>query len=294
MRISTYSSTRVDVSAVLNVACRDVVDLLDRIAKRNGPVQADATLAVVRKAFNWHQSRDDDFTTPIVRGMARHAARKRDRVLTDDEIRAIWTATGDAHPVHRLVRTLLLTAQRRDEVADMRWREVAGDVWTIPAERYKGKRVNVVPLTAPVRTILDALPRIAVEGVAEAGTFAVTTTGAAPFSGFSKAKRALDEAAGVTGWTLHDLRRTARTLLTRVGIRPEIADRVVGHVIPGVAGVYDRHGYIAEKRHTLGALAAEIDRIVNQPSVSASSDPQNQAALILTLEYLQGASPAHI
>lgn len=247
---------------------RDVVELLDRIAKRNGPVQADATLAVVRKAFNWHQSRDDDFVTPIVRGMARHAARKRDRILTDDEIRSIWTATGDAHPFHQLVRTLLLTAQRRDEVSGMRWREVAGDVWTIPAERFKGKRVNVVPLTAPVRAILDALPRIAVEGVADADTFAFTTTGAAPFSGFSKAKRALDEASGVTGWTLHDLRRTARTLMTRIGISGNIAERVVGHVIPGVAGVYDRHGYIAEKRHALDALAAEIDRIVNQPAAA--------------------------
>jgi integrase len=135
----------------------------------------------------------------------------------------------------------LLTAQRRDEAASMRWGEVSGDVWTIPADRYKTKRQNAVPLTEDVWAILDTLPRIKVEGLTEAETFVFTTTGNKPFSGFSKTKAAPDDASGITGWTLHDLRRTARTLMVRAGVRPDVAERVLGYVIHGVAGVYGRH-----------------------------------------------------
>lgn len=246
----------------------DVNGLLDRVEDHNGAVMADHVLAIVRKMFAWHAARDDAFNSPIVRGMARTKPRERarDRTLTDAEIRAVWRAAEAAPlPYGALVRTLLLTGQRRDEVASMRWGEVVGDVWTIPAERYKTKRANVVPLTDDVRAILDSLPRIAVEDGTVAGTFVFSTSGSKPFSGFSKAKTALDAACGVTGWTLHDLRRTARTLMVRANVRPDVAERVLGHVIGGVAGVYDRHDYLAEKRHALEALAGEVRRILAEP-----------------------------
>jgi integrase len=183
------------------------------------------------------------------------AARARDRVLNDTEIKALWQALLHIpYPFGPFTHLLLLTAQRRDEVANMRWSEIDGDLWTIPRERYKNGRANTVPLTEPVQSILAALPR--------SGEYVFTTTGHTPISGFSKAKAAIDRASGVMGWRLHDLRRTARSLMSRAGISSEIAERVLGHAIPGVAGVYDRHGYVPEKRDALQRLAAEIARLV--------------------------------
>ncbi|MEI8152775.1 MAG: hypothetical protein WCG92_14390, partial [Hyphomicrobiales bacterium] len=123
----------------------------------------------------------------------------------------------------------------------------------IPAARYKTKRANVVPLPEVASAIIAGLPKV--------GDFLFTTSGTTPFSGFSKAKAWLDEKSGVTNWRLHDIRRTSRTLMVRAGVRPDIAERVLGHAIPGVAGIYDRHDYIEEKRSALKALAIELDRI---------------------------------
>lgn len=136
----------------------------------------------------------------------------------------------------------------------MRWSETDGGLWTIPRERYKNGRANTIPLTEEVQSILADLPR--------SGEYVFTTTDRTPISGFSKAKATIDRASGVTGWRLHDLRRTARSLMSRVGVSSEIAERVIGHAIPGVAGVYDRHGYTFEKRDALRRLAAEIARVV--------------------------------
>jgi integrase len=122
--------------------------MLDEIEDANGPVAADRTLAYVRKAFNWYATRDDQFNVPVVRGMARikPKERARTRVLSDDEIRAIWPELAKAGTFGALAKTLLLAAQRRDEVAHMSRKEIGSDgIWTIPAERYKSKRPNFVP-----------------------------------------------------------------------------------------------------------------------------------------------------
>jgi len=130
---------------------RDVAELLDKVEAENEPVMADRVLAAVRKLFNWIATRDDAFRSPIVKGMARTKPkeRARDRVLRDDEIRALWAATETTRPAPfgPLVRCLLLTAQRREEVARMRRREIDGEAWVIPAERYKTGRANAVPLS---------------------------------------------------------------------------------------------------------------------------------------------------
>lgn len=248
----------------------DVTVMLDKIADTSGPVMADHVLAAVRKLFNWQAARDDDFRSPIVRGMARTKPRDRarKRVLSDAELRALWTAAGSASPpvFGSLVRFLILTAQRRDEAARARWKEIEGDLWTVPAERYKTGNPNAVPLTDAARGVLDTLARI--------GPFAFTTTGKTPFSGFSKSKAALEEVmlaelhktdpkAKPERWTLHDLRRTARSLMSRAGVSADHAERVLGHVIPGVRGVYDRHAFVNEKREALAKLATLVERIIN-------------------------------
>ncbi len=250
----------------------DVTALLDRVEDKSGPVMADHVLAVVRKQFNWYAARDEDFRSPVVKGMARTKPkeRSRKRILSDTEIRALWTASEKIAPAAygSLIRFLLLTAQRRDEAGQMQWAEIDGEVWTIPGERYKTALPNTVPLSTQAKSVLD--------GVARFGAFVFTTTGKAPFSGFSKAKAGLDERmldvlretdpkAKLEAWVLHDLRRTARSLMSRAGVPVDHAERVLGHVIPGVRGIYDRHSFLEEKRDALAKLATLVDRITNPP-----------------------------
>jgi integrase len=238
----------------------EIVRLLDHIEDERGPVMADRTLAYLRRVFTWHAGRSDDFRSPIVRGMARTkpAERAGDRVLADDEIKRVWAATGDMNNAFGpLVRFILLTAARRNEAAQMRRSELSRDTWTIPAVRNKGKRDHLVPLSKAAQTILSALPVIG------DGRFVFSHDGKRPVGGFSKFKAKLEKVSGVTGWGLHDLRRTARSLMSRAGVNSDIAERCLGHVIGGVRGVYDRHEYLEEKRSAFDALAAQIDRILN-------------------------------
>jgi integrase len=238
----------------------DIVSLLDKIEDENGPVMADRTLATVRRIMNWHASRSDEFRSPIVRGMARTKGKEhaRARILTDDELRAIWqAASAMPGPFGAFVQFLLLTAARRGEAAGMTHSEIEGQDWTLPEARNKVKVDLIRPLSSVAQDVLAKLPRIGKVG------YVFTTTGRNGLGGFSAFKRKLDRASGVKGWTLHDLRRTARSLMSRAGISSDHAERCLGHVIGGVRGVYDRHEFHAEKKHAFEALAALIERIVN-------------------------------
>jgi integrase len=243
----------------------DLIHMLDRIEDKSGPRMADVTLAVLRRVFTWHALRTDDFSSPIVRGMGdRRPAKeaRRSRILTDDELRAIWTATAaaDNEPFAALVRLLLLTSARRGELAAMRWHEIdAEGVWTLPAIRNKTKIELARPLSKAALAMLDEQPRIV------DCDFVFTSNGITAITSFSAPKEKLDAASGVTGWTVHDLRRSARSLMSRAGINADVAERCLGHAIPGVRGVYDRHKYLDEMRHAFEALAAQIERIVNPP-----------------------------
>jgi len=294
-----YINPRLGDVGLDKVTRRDVAELLDAIEDRKlkdadgkplgGPVMADRTLAALRRLFNWHAARDDRFTTPIVKGMARTkpSERARDRVLSDQEIRDLWAACDSAKPpiFGPYVRTLLLTAQRRDEVANMRRSEIEGSVWTIPAERYKTGRANVVPLSETARAIIAAQPVLKLRDGTDSD-LVFTTNGAVAISGFTKAKTKLDakmlalarERAAVPKvklepWTLHDLRRTAKTLMKRAGVSSDHSERVLGHVIPGVEGVYDKHDYVAEKRAALKVLAEAVLEIVGPEPLALPAPP---------------------
>jgi integrase len=255
-----------------------VVAMLDEIADDSGPVMADRTLAYVRKAFNWWATRDDDFVPPIVKGMARTKTKKRarTRVLADDEIRDVWAGLGTikdpaCYPAY--VKTLLLTATRRNESARMSTTELDGDVWTIEGVRYKTGLDHVVPLSAAARKLIVGVPAPKVRR--NASFIFSTTDGEVPFSGFSKAKVDLDKAIAdiredegrdpMAHWVLHDLRRTARSLMSRAKVPTDHAERALGHVIGGVRETYDRYEYLDEKRTAFEALAAMVDVILNPP-----------------------------
>jgi integrase len=237
----------------------DVAALLDKIEDANGGRQADMVLAIVRGLTNWYATRVDNYTSPIVKGMRRTSpnARKRERILSDDEIRALWNTAESGGPFGAIVRFALATAQRRDKVMTARWSDIAGDVWTVPStDREKGTGGDL------------QLPRLALDIVkaqtrVEGNPFVFARRGEGHFNGMSKAKVDFDKKSGLADWTIHDLRRTARSLMSRAGVRSEIAERVMGHVIGGVEGVYDRHLYRDEKADALARLATVLQGIIN-------------------------------
>jgi integrase len=240
----------------------DVAELLDRIVDKNGARQADKALAIIRKMGNWFATRDSDYISPVVKGMGRYKAadHKRDRILNDDELRALWGACTDAGTFGALLKTLLLTGQRREKVLTLRWDDVSADgVWTIPTAPREKPNAGTLQLPAAVLDIINAQPRVA------GNPYVFFGRGSGPFNSFSQRKVELAEKLKIAPWVVHDLRRTARSLMSRAGVRPDIAERVLGHVRPGVEGIYDRHPYDLEKADALTRLAALVERIVNPP-----------------------------
>ena len=179
--------------------------------------------------------------------------------LSDDELRTIWH--GADGTFGDIIKIALLTAQRREKVMTMRWQEVTADgEWTIPTNKREKRTGGTLMLPKAAIEIINARPRLA----SNAYVFPGRASG--HFNGASPCKRVLDrKLPEMPGWTLHDLRRTARSLMSRAGVRPDIAERVMGHAIAGVEAVYDRHEYRAEKADALRRLAALIETIVNPP-----------------------------
>jgi integrase len=201
--------------------------------------------------MNFHASRSDDFRSPIVRGMGRGSGQARSRTLGDDELRSIWNVD---YPIFgSLLKFILLTATRRYEAGHMTWAEIENGVWIIPAVRYKTKIDHVIPLS---QMALSVLPE-------RNGEFVFSANGRQALGNYTKHKEAIDEISGVSGWVIHDLRRTARSLLSRAGIPSDHAERCLGHIIGGVRGIYDRHEYMEEKRLAFEALATQIDLIIH-------------------------------
>lgn len=245
----------------------DINPMLRKIGKDAGPRARDKALAYLRKAFHWYQIEDSRFVSPIVRGMTNAKSNERDRTLNDDEIRCLWSALdSDDIPAEfaKIVRALLLTGQRRGDVANMHANEIDGETWIIPAGRYKNADTHYVFLTEEARRwIPDGKGFI----------FGAATKGARPYSGFSKAKAALDKTmarqrkeaklSAIPHWTLHDLRRTARSLMSRAKVPADIAEMVIGHRLQGVRRVYDRYTYEDERKDALKRLASLLTSIVN-------------------------------
>lgn len=272
---------------------RDVRAVVEAIVDRGSPISGNRTLAVLQKLFIWAAARDDiEISTNLAVGVDKQdeSSRKRSRILTDEEIRLLWSACDQiGSPFGPIVKLLLLTGQRRDEVGGITRSEVSADgrVWTLPAIRAKNKIEHQIPL-APAAAELLKVQRPAVEG--EAGLI-FTTTGTTPVSGFSRAKAAIDEkmlaglvdeitkrgedtsGAIVPSWRLHDLRRTAATGMARLGINLPVIEKVLNHAsgsFAGIVGVYQHHDFAREKRVALERWAVEVGRIVSGKSASVT------------------------
>ncbi|MFO1099274.1 MAG: tyrosine-type recombinase/integrase [Xanthobacteraceae bacterium] len=256
---------------------KTVSTLLDKIADAKGTSMADGVLATLRSIMNWYATRDDDYTSPIVKGMQRDPRstkeRARQRILSDNEIRAVWRATEGIGPFGALLRLLLLTGQRRDKVATMKRADIKDGVWTIATEEREKGNAGELRLPPIALTIIAAQDEVVGNPYVFPGNERKRQHRSADrskppcFNSWSKSKARLGKAlpADMPGWTIHDLRRTARSLMSRAGVSSDHAERVLGHAISGVEGVYDRHPYLEEKAVALNKLAQLIELIVNPP-----------------------------
>jgi integrase len=207
----------------------------------------------------WYADRTDDYVNPFagIKSRVPEHARKRSRVLTDAELRSIWKAADQAGSFGAQVQLLLLSGQRRDKVLRMCWDDLSPDgVWTIRTEPREKPNAGTLKLPEVALAIIRAQPHFV--GIPHVfGAHRVFN---------SRAKQSFCDACGVHGWRLHDLRRTSRTLLSRAGVRPDVAERCLGHVQGSIERTYDRFSYDNEKAEALGKLAALIEIIVAGPT----------------------------
>jgi integrase len=244
-----------------SVTRQDVVKLLDTLegfadARRKGKTR-------LSHFFAWTMDRNALVTANPAAGVQTATPATRERVLTDGELRAIWTACGEVGTFGAMVRTMILTMARRSEVSEMPRAELRATEWTIAAPRTKNGRPMVIHRTAALDVVLAGVPVIVRNGVESPFVFEGRHHNR-PISGYSDWKDKLDALTGdaVAPWTLHDLRRTGASLMQRLGVSFEVREACLNHTVKGVAGVYARHDYTAEKRHAFEALAAEVARIV--------------------------------
>ena len=221
------------------------------------PVAANRALGRLRAVLNWAVA-EDLVEANVAAGIKRPTREVPvDRILSDAELRAIWDASdGLKYPAREFARLLILSGQRRDDVRLMHWDEMdlENRAWVIPAERYKSRRSHLVPLSDAMVEILEGLP------FKDKGGYVLSLDGGGrAYSNVQKPKAMLDKAALVTSWTWHDLRRTARTGLSRLGIREDIAARVIGHAVGGRLGAtYNLYEFAEEKRAALKAWAQHV------------------------------------
>lgn len=229
-----------------------IVKLLDRVEDGSGLRSADYVLSTISSICRWYALRDEKYESPIIPGMKRRGDGRRDRILRDNEIVTLWEADGLFGDFTKLA---LLTAQRKEKIATMRWSDIRDGVWHIPAEAREKGNAEALRLPAMALDVIEAQPR---------------TDSPFVFPGSVRTKLAhqkkrFEAAHPMPRWTIHDLRRTVRSLMAAAGVTALHAELVMGHKQGGVAGIYDRHDYLDEKGDALLRLASRIRDIVTPP-----------------------------
>ncbi len=285
-KASTAAETRRNMRAVFLPAWKgrdlatitraDVLAITDKLMNTDRPSAARHAHSHARKFFAWCVERGLLAHSPMEGLRPPTRAKNRSKTLSLDELRAVMAAAdGMGYPFGPIVRLLVLTGQRRAEVAGMAWAELddRAALWRIPAARTKNGRAHALPLAPVALATVESLPRFG--GLL---VFPARGNEAAPFSGWSKAKAQLDRLAGLEGWTLHDLRRSMATGCASLGTPPHIVERILNHAggtFAGVAGVYNRFGYEIEMREALTAWEAQISAIGENPNRAFFGDLEN-------------------
>ena len=261
---------------VVSITRSHVAALLGSITTASGPVAGNRVRASLSSAFAWAVTEGLAEVNPVI-GTRRNPEAPRERVLTDDEIRILWEALPEGD-YGAIVRLLLLTGQRKTEIADLRWSEVrnGGSSIELAPARTKNGRAHVVPLSMRAAAILEMIPRRAdADGTLRDYVFG---NGARGFVGWSKAKTALDARIAVSGnpiepWTVHDLRRTAATKMADLGVQPHVIEQILNHVSghkSGVAGIYNQSSYATETRRAVELWATHLGQIIlGTPAMSS-------------------------
>ena len=241
-----------------------VLELLHDLEEAGLTTQVNRVLSQIKACLSWAvEEREYLSSNPIAtlyRKKRRVKEESRDRVLTNDELRALWLATGRlTDPSQSLIRVMMFTGQRRDEVRQMEWSELdlEARTWLMPASRTKAKREHLVPLSDAVTDTLRELPRF--------GDYVFTANGHGPYAGQRRLKQILDRESDVTGWVLHDIRRTFATGLSALRVAPHIRRRCLNHATGGsLDRVYDRHDFLDEKRAAFDAWANHLLLVVGE------------------------------
>ena len=239
------------------ITAADGVEMMDLISRKSSDNRAAKSLAYLRPFFRWAAGRSIIPVNPwavIVPPSSTTSA--RERVLTDDELKKIWAfAKNDTYPFGPFLQLLIITAQRRAEVGGMMWNELDHErrLWSIPKARHKQKRGHEVPLPSAAMDIITPLPHHC--------DWLFSTTRKSPISGFGKFKERIDKATGVTGWRLHDIRRTAATRMAELQVPRFVIARVLGHSDTSITATYDRASYRGEKLEALGKWFKFLTRL---------------------------------
>jgi integrase len=266
--IAKYIVPRIGNRPIADVRRSDVAQMLDQIEDASGRSMADSVLKTYRAISRWLQLRDESYAPPLTTGMNRvpKTEGRRKRILNDEEIRKVWHAgaanfAGTTYAA--FVKLALLTGQRRDKLHSLRWDDIHGSIWVIRTEPREKGNPGQLPLPKIAMDIINSRPRF----VGNPYVFAGSRNGYAAATLYSGTyKTDFDKLCGVSNWRLHDLRRTARSLMSRVGVQTEIAERVIGHTRGGVIEIYDQHDYQDEMADALKRLAALIEQIVDPQS----------------------------
>jgi integrase len=241
---------------------RDVLRLLDRIVDRGASIQANRTLALIRKIYNWGISKDLVENNPCLQVKMPGQEHQRDRVFSEKEIKALWGAFEQVGPtMEPFFKLHLVTAQRGGEVMTMQWRDIDLETawWTIPAEHSKNGLAHRVPLS---KLALDILKQM--EGISGAGKwiFPSPVKKCGHIKNVQKTALRIREYSGVSDFKPHDLRRTAASLMTGAGISRLTVSKILNHVEQGVTRVYDRYSYDKEKRIALDKWSRRLEQIL--------------------------------
>jgi integrase len=242
-----------------SITRKQLRDMLDQLVANNTPMLANRVHSITRKLFGWAVEHEIIPASPLAGLKAPAVEKSRDRILTDQELRTVWQAAGQLGVYGSLVRLLILTGQRRGEIAGLTWSEIDLDkrLINLPRERVKNDRAHEVPLSPQAVTLIKALPRNSERYV--------LCLRSGLMNGFGKLKVRLDKACGVADWTLHDLRRTAASGMARLGVSLPVIEKVLNHVsgsFAGVAGIYQRHDFAGEKRRALESWGSHVATVV--------------------------------
>jgi integrase len=255
--------------SIHEISKRDVVEVVTAIEQRGTPIAANKALKATKTFLRWCVGRAVLDQSPAEGVPLPSKEVARDRVLDDNELaQVILAARKIVGPYGGIVELLALTGQRREEVARLQWEELdlARRLWTLPKSRTKNAKAHLVHLSEQSMAVLTHADH--------RGPYVFSLLGTKPFPGFSRAKRQLDQLSGVTGWRLHDLRRTCVSGMARLGIAPHVADKILNHqsgTISGVAAVYQRHEFLAERQQALERWGIHISQILVDASTESGS-----------------------